>query len=111
MSARSVVRALGHRNFRLYFTGQSISLIGTWMQQVATSWLVFRLTGSAVQLGLVGFCGQVPALFLGPVAGVLTDRLNRHRALMVTQFLAMVQAAALAVLTLTGQVTVAQLIA
>ena len=69
-----VVRALQSRNYRLFFSGQSISLVGTWMTRVATGWLVYRLTGSAVLLGTVAFAGQVPAFFLGPLAGVLVDR-------------------------------------
>src|SRR6201986_3751301 len=74
-------RALRHYNFRLYFAGQSISLIGTWMTRIATSWLVFRLTGSALLLGLVGFAGQIPTFLLAPFAGVLVDRVNRRNML------------------------------
>src|SRR4051794_24865782 len=91
-------RALSHRNYRLFFTGQSVSLIGTWMTRVATSWLVYRLTGSATMLGVVGFAGQLPSFLLAPIAGVLVDRWNRHNILVVTQVLAMLQSAALAVL-------------
>ncbi len=101
-----MVRALHHRNYKLYFTGQSISLIGTWMTRIATSWLVYRLTGSALLLGLVGFAGQIPSFLLAPFAGVLIDRWNRHRLLVVTQALAMIQSAALAVLTLTGVINI-----
>jgi MFS family permease len=101
-----MVRALHHRNYQLYFTGQSISLIGTWMTRIATSWLVYRLTGSALLLGLVGFAGQIPSFLLAPFAGVLIDRWNRHRLLVVTQGLAMIQSAALAVLTLTGVINI-----
>jgi MFS family permease len=101
-----MVRALHHRNYKLYFTGQSISLIGTWMTRIATSWLVYRLTGSALLLGLVGFAGQIPSFLLAPFAGVLIDRWNRHRLLVVTQTLAMIQSAALAVLTLTGVINI-----
>src|SRR5262249_17471998 len=79
MKLPSVLRSLAHRNYRLFFAGQGISLIGTWMQQIAMSWLVFQMRRSNFQLGLVLFCGQIPALFLAPVAGVLTDRWNRHR--------------------------------
>lgn len=93
--------ALRSRNYRLYFGGQSISLIGTWMTRVATSWLVYRLTDSAFLLGVVGFLGQIPALFLSPLAGVWVDRWDRHQAMVITQALAMVQSLALAVLTLT----------
>src|SRR5258708_7360588 len=88
----------------MYFWGQSISLIGTWMTRLATSWLVYRLTDSAFLLGLVGFLSQIPALFLSLLAGVWVDRWDRHRALVITQVLAMVQSLALAVLTLTGAI-------
>jgi len=101
-----ILRALRHRNFRLFFAGQSISLIGTWMQQIAVSWLVYRLTNSAFLLGLVGFVGQIPTLLLAPLAGVVADRGNRHRMLMVTQSLAMLQALTLALLALTGIIRV-----
>src|SRR6202046_1662933 len=93
---RLAVRALKSRNYRLYFGGQSISLIGTWMTRVATSWLVYRLTDSAWLLGVVGFLGQIPALFLSPLAGVWVDRWDRHQAMIITQALAMVQSLALA---------------
>jgi MFS family permease len=93
-------RALKHRNFRLFFTGQSISLIGTWMTRVATSWLIYRLTGSALLLGLVSFAGQIPTFLLAPFAGVWVDRLDRRKMLVWTQVLAGVQSMALAVLTL-----------
>jgi MFS family permease len=99
-------RALRHRNYRLFFIGQGISLIGTWLTRVATSWLVFRLTGSALLLGVVGFAGQIPTFFLAAFAGVWVDRLDRHRVLVVTQTLAMLQSAALAVLALTGVIRV-----
>ena len=95
------VRALRSRNYRLFFGGQSISLIGTWMTRIATSWLVYRLTGSAVLLGVVGFAGQIPAFLLGPIAGVWVDRWDRHRTLVVTQVLSMMQSFALAALALT----------
>src|SRR4051812_16360755 len=100
------LRALSHRNYRLFFAGQSVSLIGTWLTRVATSWLVYRLSGSALMLGLIGFAGQLPTFLLGPFAGVLVDRWNRHRLLVVTQVLAMLQSFALAVLALTGHITV-----
>jgi MFS family permease len=93
-------RALRHRNFKLFFVGQSISLIGTWMTRVATSWLVYRLTGSALLLGLVGFAGQIPTFLLAPFAGVLVDRLNRRKMLVWTQALAGLQSLALAGLTI-----------
>lgn len=82
---RFLIRALRHRNYRLFFSGQSISLIGTWMTRIATSWLVYRLTNSALLLGLVGFAGQFPSFLLAPFAGVLVDRWDRHRLLVGTQ--------------------------
>jgi MFS family permease len=103
-------RALRHRNFKLFFTGQSISLIGTWMTRVATSWLVYRLTGSALLLGLVGFAGQIPTFLLAPFAGVLVDRLNRRNMLVWTQALAGLQSLALAGLTLAKIITVHEII-
>src|SRR5580693_3835414 len=103
-------RSLRHRNFRLFFGGQSISLIGTWMTRLATSWLVYRLTGSAFLLGIVGFSGQIPTFLLAPFAGVWVDRLNRRNVLIVTQILAMVQSFALAVLTLTKHITIHEII-
>jgi MFS family permease len=104
-------RALRHRNFRLFFAGQSISLIGTWMTRVATSWLIYRLTKSAVLLGTVSFAGQIPTFLLAPLAGVLVDRWNRRTVLVWTQALAMVQSLVLAALTLTHRVTVAEVLA
>jgi MFS family permease len=104
-------RALRHRNFRLYFTGQSISLIGTWMTRIATSWLVYRLTGSALLLGVVGFAGQIPTFLLAPFAGVLVDRLNRRNLLVWTQILAGIQSLALAALTLAKVITIHEIIA
>jgi MFS family permease len=101
-----MVRALRHRNYRLFFCGQSVSLIGTWMTRIATSWLVYRLTGSPLLLGLVGFAGQIPSFLLAPFAGVLVDRWDRHRLLVATQVLAMVQSAALAALALTGVINI-----
>ncbi|MFH1857807.1 MAG: MFS transporter [Candidatus Omnitrophota bacterium] len=101
-----IFRALRHRNYRLFFGGQSISLIGTWMQQVAMSWLVYRLTNSALLLGIVGFVGQLPTFLLAPLAGVIADRHNRHRILVVTQTLAMLQASVLSVLVLTNTIAV-----
>ncbi|MDD4890592.1 MAG: MFS transporter [Phycisphaerae bacterium] len=93
-----VFRSLRHRNFRLFFIGQSISLIGTWMQMLAVGWLVWRLTHSMFLLGLVPFIGRLPTLFLAPFVGVLVDRLDRHRLVIATQMLAMLQALALAAL-------------
>src|SRR6266480_6340889 len=93
---RSMVRAFRHRNFRLYFGGQSISLIGTWVQQIALGWTIYELTHSSFLLGLVSFCGQLPLFLVTPFAGVLVDRFNRHRILVLTQTLSMFQALALA---------------
>jgi len=104
-------RALRHRNFRLFFVGQGISLVGTWLTRVAMSWLVYRLTRSAFLLGLVGFAGQLPTFLVAPFAGVLVDRWNRHRVLIVTQALAMLQSALLAVFALSGTITVWHLLA
>ena len=106
-----LVRALRYRNYRLFFSGQSISLIGTWMTRVATSWLVYRLTGSAWLLGIVGFAGQFPTFLLAPFAGVWIDRMDRHKILVVTQVLAMIQSFALAVLTLGHWITVWEIVA
>ena len=106
MGARSreygLLRALRSRNYRLFVAGQGISLVGTWMQQVAMSWLVYRLTGSALLLGVVGFTSQIPTLLIAPVAGVLADRWDRRRLLMINQTLAMLQAAFLATAVLAG---------
>lgn len=102
----TVLRALDHRNFRLFFAGQSISLIGTWIQQIAMSWLVYRLTQSALLLGITGFVSQIPILLLAPFAGIWSDRLNLRRMLLATQLAAMVQAFALAWLTITHLVQV-----
>ena len=104
-------RALRHRNFRLFFGGQSISLIGTWMTRIATSWLVFRLTGSALLLGTVGFAGQIPTFLLAPFAGVWVDRLDRRQVLVWTQALSMVQSLLLAGLTFSGRITVGWILA
>ena len=103
-------RALRHRNFRLYFAGQSTSLIGTWMTRVATSWLVYRLTGSAFLLGVVGFAGQIPTFLLAAFAGVWVDRLDRRVMLVWTQALAALQSLALAGLTLAKIITIREII-
>ncbi len=100
------LRALQHRNFRLFFAGQLLSLTGTWMQNVAQSWLVYRLTGSPLLLGTVGFAGQFPIFLLSPVGGMVADRYSRHRVVIGTQAAAMILAFVLAVLTLAGQVRV-----
>ncbi|MBZ5496700.1 MAG: MFS transporter [Acidobacteriia bacterium] len=99
-------RALRHRNFQLFFGGQLISLVGTWMQMLAQSWLVYRLTHSAALLGEVGFASQIPVLFLGPVAGIFADRHSRQRIVIVTQTLMMIQALVMAALTLTHTIKV-----
>jgi MFS family permease len=103
-------RSLRHRNFRLFFSGQSISLIGTWMTRLATSWLVYRLTGSAFLLGIVGFAGQIPTFVFAPFAGVWVDRLNLRSLLVVTQSLAMLQSLALAALTFTKHIGIQEII-
>ncbi len=110
MPGRSLLRALAHRNFRLFFAGQSLSLIGTWTQSTAMPWLVTALTDSKTLLGLVAFSSQLPAVFLPPFAGVLTDRVNRRRLLLVTQTLAMLQAFGLAALVWAGHERVWHLI-
>ena len=99
-------RALRHRNFRLFFGGQTISLIGTWMTRLATAWLVYRLTKSALLLGAVSFAGQIPTFLFAPFAGVLIDRLDRRQVLVWTQVLSMVQSLALAALTFSGHITI-----
>jgi MFS family permease len=99
-------RALRHRNFRLYFGGQTVSLIGTWMTRIATSWLVYRLTGSALLLGTVSFAGQIPSFLFAPFAGVWVDRLDRRQVLVWTQVLSMLQSLALAALTLSHTITI-----
>jgi len=107
---RFILRALQYRNYRLFFSGQSISLIGTWMTRIATSWLVYRLTGSALLLGMVGFAGQIPTFLLGPFAGAWVDRWNRHHTLVVTQVLSMLQSLALAGLALAHIITIRDVI-
>lgn len=107
---RHLLRALKSQNFKLFVAGQGISLVGTWMQQVAMSWLIYRLTGSALMLGVIGFTTQIPVFLLAPFAGVLADRWDRRRLLVITQTLAMLQAATLAVLIFTGVVQVWQII-
>jgi MFS family permease len=109
-SSPSLLRSLRHRNFRLIVSGQSISLIGTWVTRVATAWLVYRLTESAFLLGLVGFCSQIPMLFLGPLAGVYVDRWDRQRVLVWMQALSLVQSGLLGILTLSGLITVWQVL-
>jgi MFS family permease len=108
--SRSVLRALRSRNYRLFFGGQTVSLVGTWITRIATSWLVYRLTGSLLLLGIVGFCSQIPTLVLAPFVGVLVDRWDRHRILVVTQTLSMLQSAALAGLTFAGVISVTDIL-
>src|ERR1700682_3356970 len=107
----SMVRAFRHRNFRLYFGGQSISLIGTWVQQIALGWTIYQLTHSSFLLGLVSFAGQLPLFIVTPFAGVLVDRFNRHRTLIATQALSMLQALALALVVYAHTLQVWNLIA
>ncbi|TAG41101.1 MAG: MFS transporter, partial [Oscillatoriales cyanobacterium] len=102
--------ALRSQNYRLFFAGQGISLIGSWMTQVATVWLVYNLSDSPWMLGVVGFTSQIPTLILLPFAGVLIDRTNRHRVIIATQILAMVQSLALAFLALTGVINIWQIL-
>src|SRR4029077_5800286 len=102
IAAGRTFRALRHRNFRLFFTGQGLSLVGTWLQQVAMSWLTYRLTGSAWLLGVVAFCANVGILLFSNVAGVLADRIDRRRGLLATQSLMLAQAVVLAVLVAFG---------
>jgi len=104
------LRALRHRNFQLFFGGQLISLVGTWMQSVAQAWLVYRLTGSSLLLGVVGFASQIPIFLLSPVGGTVADRYNRHRVVIATQTSSMILAAILALLTLARWLTVWELI-
>src|SRR5437660_11738124 len=98
------LRALKHRNFQLFFGGQLISLIGTWMQNIAQAWLVYRLTGSSFLLGAVGFAGQIPVFLIAPFGGTMADRHNRQRVVIATQTAAMLLALDLVAITLTGSV-------
>src|SRR5579872_6298950 len=95
-------RALRHRNFRLFIGGQIVSLVGTWMQNVAQSWLVYRLTHSELLLGTAWFCSQIAVFALGPLGGLAADRFSRRNLVIATQTASMLQALALAALTLTG---------
>ncbi|MBS1859892.1 MAG: MFS transporter [Acidobacteria bacterium] len=104
------VRALRSRNYRLFFGGQSVSLVGTWMTRIATAWLVYRLTRSPFLLGLVSFAGQIPMFFVAPLAGVWVDRWDRHRVLVITQILSMLESFALAGLALSGVIQVWEVI-
>ena len=103
---RIIFRSMKYKNYRLFFIGQAISLTGTWMQIIALAWLVYRLTDSALLLGVVGFASQIPAFLLAPFAGVAADRYNRRRILIATQVLAMIQAFILAGLVISGNIAV-----
>src|ERR1035441_7324845 len=103
------LRALGYRNFRLFFAGQLLSLVGTWMQSVAQAWLVYRLTRSAALLGAVGFVGQIPVFLLSAVGGIVADRYSRRNTVVATQTASMLLAFALAALTLTGSIRIWQI--
>ena len=107
---RQTFRALKYRNYRLFFFGNGVSLIGTWMQAVAVSWLVYRMTGSPMLLGLAGFCSQIPVFIFTPFTGVLADRFNKHKLLIFTQTLAMIQAGLLALLVFRGSAQVWQIL-
>jgi len=103
---RRTFRALRYRNFRIFVSGQTVSLVGTWMQNLTQSWLVYRLTGSEFLVGATGFCSHVPVLLLAPVGGLAADRLSRYRIVIATQVSFLLQALALGLLTLTGLVRV-----
>jgi MFS family permease len=105
-----VFRSLKYKNYRLFFYGQSVSLIGTWMQRIAVPWLVYKITGSAMLLGISGFAGQIPSLFLSPFAGVVTDRWNKYNVLLWAQVLSMIHAFLLAWLVLSGSILIWQII-
>src|SRR3954463_1822798 len=103
--------ALNSRNYRLFFFGQMVSFTGTWMTQTASLWLIYHLSSSGFLLGLIGFASQAPIFLLAPFAGVLVDRVNRHRLLLLTQTLSMLQSFVLAFLTFTNQINVHWLVA
>ncbi len=105
-NSKLLVRALRHRNYRLFFTGQTISMVGTWMQDIAINWLIYQLTGSALLLGTVTFCSKIPGFILGPVAGLLVDRFSRHKIIVFTQVISMLQALVMAVLVLYNRIEV-----
>src|SRR6202050_5595778 len=107
---RDMVRSLRHRNFQLFFSGQLISLIGTWMQNIAQAWLVYRLSGSSLLLGVVSFAGQIPVYLLAPIGGMAADRWNRHRVVIGTQTTSMILALILAILTLSHVVRVWEIV-
>jgi MFS family permease len=104
------LRAFRHRNFRLFYAGQTVSLIGTWIQQIALSWLVYRTTGSGFLLGLVTFCSQIPMLLFLPLAGLFSDRFDRRRLMIVAYLFAAAQASSLAILTLSGTIHIWQIL-
>ncbi len=106
MKLPATLRALRYRNFQLFFSGQLISLVGTWMQNVAQAWLVYRLTGSSVLLGAIGFASQIPIFLMSPLGGIVADRYSRHRVVIATQTISMLLAFALAGLTLTNTVQI-----
>lgn len=105
-NSKLMVRALRHRNYRLFFTGQTISMMGTWMQDIAINWLIYQLTGSAIMLGAVNFCSKMPGFMLGPFAGLLVDRFSRHKMIIFTQIMSMLQALVMALLVLTDRIEV-----
>lgn len=109
-NGNEIFRSLKYRNFRLFFIGQSLSLIGTWMQKLAMGWLVYRTTHSAVMLGVVAFAGQIPSILITPAAGVVADRYNKHKLLVITQTLAMIQAIILAAAVITNTASIPHLI-
>jgi MFS family permease len=106
MDFKHTLRALGHRNYRLFFFGQTLSIIGNWVQQIAMAWLVYRMTESAWLLGVTGFAGQIAILVLAPFGGLWADRFNRHRLLLITQALSAIPPLVLAVLSYTGTIAV-----
>src|SRR5579871_484203 len=106
MKLPATLRALQYRNFQLFFAGQLISLIGTWMQNVAQAWLVYRITGSSVLLGAIGFAGQIPIFLMSVAGGIVADRYRRHRVVIATQTASMLLAFVLAALTLTNRVQI-----
>src|SRR6204780_4589455 len=107
---QDTIRSLRHRNFQLFFSGQMISLVGTWMQNIAQAWLVYRLTGSSLLLGVVSFAGQIPVFLLAPIGGMAADRWNRHRVIIGTQTTSMILALILAILTLSHVVRVWEIV-
>ena len=111
MVLKNIFRTLRYRNFRIFFMGQNVSLVGTWMQQVAMGWLVYRLTNSALLLGVVAFSSQIPVFILSPLGGVAADRFNRRKLLVITQALSAAQAIILGALTLTGHIQIWHIIA